>query len=83
MNVVYHIVQHDDGWAYKVGDVFSETFPTREDARAAAEIAAREQTLAGETVDIEYETSDGKWHEEVAAGEDRPETEVRDETDRG
>lgn len=32
----------------------------------------------GETLDIEYETPDGKWHEEVASGQDRPATEVQD-----
>ena len=25
---------------------------------------------------IEYETPDGRWHSETAAGDDRPETEV-------
>jgi hypothetical protein len=25
---------------------------------------------------IEYETPDGRWHSETAAGNDRPETEV-------
>ena len=24
--IVYHIVEHDGGWAYKVDGVFSETF---------------------------------------------------------
>ena len=27
--VTYRIVEHDGGFAYKVGDVFSETFPSR------------------------------------------------------
>ncbi len=48
-HVTYTIVQHDGGWAYKVGDVFSETFPTRADAHAAAAIAASEQTAPDET----------------------------------
>ncbi len=30
--VTYRIVEHDGGFAYKVGDVFSETFPSREEA---------------------------------------------------
>ena len=34
--VTYVIVEHDGGWAYKVGDVFSETFPTHDAALAAA-----------------------------------------------
>jgi hypothetical protein len=33
--VTYRIVEYDGGWAYKVGDVFSETFPSRESAQKA------------------------------------------------
>jgi hypothetical protein len=39
----YRIVAHDDGWAYKAGDVFSECYATHEEAREAAERAAAEQ----------------------------------------
>lgn len=81
MKVIYRIVQHGDGWAYKVGDVFSETFPTRDEAKRTADRAAREQRISGKTVGIEYETADGQWHEELISGEDRPDTEVRDESD--
>jgi hypothetical protein len=35
-DVTYEIVQHDDGWAYKVNGVFSEAFPTHAEALAAA-----------------------------------------------
>ena len=42
-HVVYTVVQHDGGWAYRVGDVFSETFATRKAAHAAAARAAEEQ----------------------------------------
>ncbi len=38
--LTYKIVEHDGGWAYKVGSTFSETFPTHEDALRAAEIAS-------------------------------------------
>ena len=31
--IVYEIVEHDGGWAYKLNGVFSETFPTRAAAR--------------------------------------------------
>jgi hypothetical protein len=34
--------------------------------------------VPGRTEAIEYETADGKWHTETAAGGDRPETEVED-----
>jgi hypothetical protein len=74
--VKYQIVEHDGGWAYKVGDVFSETFPTHDEALRAAEIAAEEQEVPGETTDISWEDERGRWHDETARGDDRPETEV-------
>ena len=74
--VTYEIVQHDGGWAYKVDGTFSETFETHEDARDAALRAAREQRAPGETAAISWESADGKWHEELASGSDRPETDV-------
>ena len=75
--VTYKIVQHDGGWAYQVDGVFSEAFPTHDDARQAAEQAAREQVAPGETTVISYEDEKGRWHEERASGRDRPETEVK------
>ena len=74
--ITYQIVQHDGGWAYRVHGVFSETFHTRDAARAAAMRAAGEQRLAGETTGIVYEGEDGRWYEAVSDGDDRPETEV-------
>jgi hypothetical protein len=74
--VHYHVVEHDGGWAYKVGDVFSETFRTREEAHAAAEIAAREQERGGDDETIEYQDADGKWKVETAKGGDRPASDV-------
>jgi hypothetical protein len=76
--VVYQIVQHDGGWAYKVGTVLSEPFPTHEAAHAAAAAAAERQRHAGQTEAIEYEDTSGKWHEELADGGDRPDTELDD-----
>jgi len=74
--VVYEIVEHDGGWAYKVGDAFSETFPSHELARQAAERAASEQREPGETTDIQYEDDKGRWRTETTLGRDRPETDV-------
>jgi Uncharacterized protein conserved in bacteria (DUF2188) len=76
--VTYEIVEHDGGWAYKVGDVFSETYASHEEALAAAQRAAAEQRVAGETTPISWEDRQGRWHDEVASGDDRPETEVKD-----
>ena len=77
-HVTYAVVEHDGGWAYKVGDVYSETFATREAAQAAAARAAREQRTPGAGGPIEYEDSSGRWHEEQERGDDRPDTEVKD-----
>jgi hypothetical protein len=74
--ITYEIVEHDGGWAYRADGVFSETFPTHEAARRAAERAASEQVVPGETTPISWEDKDGHWHNEVARGTDRPETDV-------
>ncbi len=74
--IVYHIVQHDGGWAYKVDETFSESFPTHDRAREAAERAAREQAQPGEATVISYEDKKGHWHKENTAGDDRPEPKV-------
>jgi len=75
-HVTYKIVQHDGGWAYTVDGVFSEPFPNHAAALAAARRVAAEQRVPGRTEAIQYETADGKWHTETAAGSDRPETDV-------
>ncbi|CAN5440710.1 hypothetical protein BH10PSE7_BH10PSE7_06980 [soil metagenome] len=76
--VRYEVVEHDGGWAYKVGDVFSETFASHEEASTAARHAAANQALGGKTEHIEFEDTEGVWHQEIAPGDDRPETEVED-----
>jgi hypothetical protein len=75
--ITYEIVEHDGGWAYRVDGVYSEPFPSHDMARKAAERAAREQIVPGETTPISYEDRDGRWHDEVSAGRDRPETDVK------
>ena len=75
-DIAYTLVQHDGGWAYKVGDVFSETFPSREEAEDAAGRAAAEQRVPGEAEAIEWQDEKGLWHEELEPGNDRPETHV-------
>jgi len=77
-DVTYEIVRHDDGWAYKVNGVFSETYPTHAAALAAAQAAAQEQEIPGHSETIEYEDEKGKWHTETASGRDRPHTVVKD-----
>ena len=77
----YKIVEHDGGWAYKLGDVFSETFPDHDAAMRAAEQAADRQQVAGESTDIAYQDAKGQWKTEFASGGERPETEVVDSPD--
>ena len=60
IKVVYEVVEHDGGWAYKFNKVFSETFPTHAAAHAAAEKAAAEQRVPGKTEEIQFEDSKGK-----------------------
>ncbi len=76
--VVYQIVEHDAGWAYSVDGVYSETYPTRDAAHAAADRAAREQRISGDDAAIAFEDATGRWQEDYVHGEDRPETEVQD-----
>ncbi len=72
----YRIVEHDGGWAYRLGDVFSETFPTHDAALAAARRVAAEQKVPGETRAIQYQDASGRWLTELAAGDDRPAVEI-------
>ena len=76
--LVYAIVEHDGGWAYKVGATYSETFPSHDAALRAAEAASAGQQIAGQSDGIQYEDSQGNWHEELADGRDRPQTEISD-----
>jgi glycine/D-amino acid oxidase-like deaminating enzyme len=72
----YKVVQHDGGWAYTAGGVFSEPFATHDQALAAARRVVREQRTPDDTHDIEYQDADGVWRTETARGDDRPEVDV-------
>jgi hypothetical protein len=69
-NVHYRIVRHEDGWAYKAGDVFSERYATHLEAREAAERAAAGQRLPGAAANIEYQDEAGEWNDEVSQRKD-------------
>jgi hypothetical protein len=77
--VIYEIIEHDGGWAYKANGAFSESFPSHAAALAAAQAAAAEQRVPGTTRVIQYEDENGRWRTETARGSDRPATEVKDE----
>lgn len=76
--ITYEIVEHDGGWAYKVDGAFSEPFPTHAAALKAAQAAATEQQVPGETQEIEFEDDKGQWHTETSRGGDRPRTTIKD-----
>lgn len=76
--VIYKIVKHGEGWAYQVGATYSETFPRHDEALSAARIAVREHEVAGNTVGITFEDTEGQWHEELSDGNDRPTTSILD-----
>lgn len=78
-DVTYHVVRHDEGFAYRVGDVYSEPFPTHEEAMEAARIAAAEHRLSGRDAEISYQDETGRWRREHADGSDRPDSDVVDD----
>jgi hypothetical protein len=72
----YKIVQHDGGWAYTLNGVYSEPFRDKATALGAARRVAAEQRIPGDTTNIEYQDSEGRWHTELSEGGDRPEADV-------
>ena len=76
VKIHYKVVEHDGGWAYKLGDVFSEAFPNRAAALSAARRVAKEQHVPGSPAYIEYQDEAGRWHTEFSAGDDRPDADV-------
>lgn len=77
--VTYEIIEHDHGWAFKLGDTISQSFTTHQAAYNAAKRAALEQMRPGQTVGISWEDERGRWHDEVSPGDDRPEVDVVDQ----
>ena len=78
MHVTYHVAEHDEGWGYRLGDVWSETFPDHAQALKAAQDAAKRQQVGGQDAEITYQSADGSWKTESASGGDRPEADVED-----
>lgn len=80
MPITYHVDKHDEGYAYRVGDVWSESFPDHDAALAAARSAAERQQVGGDPAEITFQLSDGTWQTQMVDGGDRPETEVVDDS---
>jgi uncharacterized protein DUF2188 len=72
----YRVVEHDGGWAYRLNDVFSEAFPNKAAALAAARRVAAEQRIPGDLTQIEFQDAAGQWHTEMSEGDDRPDADV-------
>lgn len=79
MHLTYHVDVHDDGWGYRLGEVWSETFPTHDAALRAAKEAAQRQQIGGDDAQISYEAADGTWKQEAVRGSDRPAVDVEDD----
>ncbi|RKE84203.1 DUF2188 domain-containing protein [Rhizobium sp. AG855] len=78
VKIIYEIVPHDGGWAYRLGQVYSEAFETHDQALEAVRIVVAEQQVGDEPVTISYQDENGRWREEYSDGGDRPEIEVVD-----
>ena len=77
--ITYHVAEHDGGYAYRLNDVWSETFPDHDTALAEAKSAAQRQHIGGNDAEISYQLADGRWQIEHADGGDRPDTHVIDD----
>jgi hypothetical protein len=75
-DVTYVVVEHDGGWAYKLGDAYSESFATHDDALAAAKLAAARQQRESEPEEILYQDENGRWHREHVEGDQKPHPDV-------
>src|SRR5215218_4640352 len=71
MKIHHKVVEHDGGWAYKLGDVFSEAFRDRTTALAAAKRVAAEQHVPGSAAYIEYRDEAGRPRHAMAQYADR------------
>ena len=80
--VTYEIVEHDGGWAYKVGPTFSETFPTHDEALAGCAPGSRRATRRWFTPKASAtRTGREPGTTKSPQGGDRPETSVEDDHD--
>ncbi|PZO53473.1 MAG: hypothetical protein DCF16_06665 [Alphaproteobacteria bacterium] len=78
--IVYEIIPHDGGWAFKLDGTISQSYLTHDAAYDAAKRVAMEQRRPGETVGISWEDERGRWHDELSSGDDRPEVDIVDKT---
>ena len=75
-HVTYKIVRHEDGWAYTVDEVFSESFATHAEALKAAQRARASSAHRADRTSSQRRA--GQMARERALGSDRPDTDVED-----
>jgi hypothetical protein len=68
---IYRVLRHNGGWAYRAAEAFSDTFETREAARAAARVAAREHRAPKERAATDEEKKEHGHRESVDGNERR------------
>jgi len=74
--ITYEIVEHDGGWAYRVDGVYSEPFPPTTRPAEPRSVRRKSRSFPETTTGISYEDKEGRWHDELSKGSDRPETDV-------
>jgi hypothetical protein len=57
--VTYHVGPHDGAFGYRLGDVWSDTYPDHDASLAAAKSAAKRQHLEGSDAEIAFQLADG------------------------
>ncbi|MBB3132415.1 hypothetical protein FHS26_000110 [Rhizobium pisi] len=60
-DITYQVVPHDNGWAYKLGNTLSETYPTADEAIVHAKDAASRQKIGDGDALLAYPAPDGGW----------------------
>jgi hypothetical protein len=60
-DITYQVLPHDNGWAYKLGNTLSETYPTADEAIVHAKDAASRQKIGDGDALLAYPAPDGGW----------------------
>jgi len=63
---VYQVVGHHQGWAYRLGDTYSRTFPTQFEATAAAKASALSMHEEGDETLVRVQDGPLQWRTELS-----------------
>ena len=72
----YEIVERDGGYAWKLGDALSETYPTREAANAAAIEDSHKRESGNGRKTAQAEGDARRWHNEMTDNDTGHETDI-------